>query len=120
MSWLLSCSGALAGLGASACLGALAGSGVLAGLGALAGSGASAGLGVSAGSGASAGWAGSGGLAAQVLGWGLGPPGGLKSLSHPEEQGVLKLISFTLYLPLTLAMSNVPRLKLSNLFPDHI
>ena len=39
-------------------------------------SGASAGLGVSAGSGASAGWAGSGGLAAQVLGWGLGPPGG--------------------------------------------
>ena len=38
-------------------------------------SGASAGLGVSAGSGASAGWAGSGGLAAQVLGWGLGPLG---------------------------------------------
>ena len=45
-----------------------------------------------AGSGASAGWAGSGGLAAQVLGWGLGPPGGLKSLSHPEERGVLKLV----------------------------
>ena len=52
MSRLLGCSGASAGLGASA------------------------GSGVSAGSGASAGWAGSGGLAAQVLGWGLGPPGG--------------------------------------------
>ena len=48
-------------------------------------SGASAGSGVSAGLGASAGWAGSGGLAAQVLGWGLGPLGGLKSLSHPKE-----------------------------------
>ena len=55
-------------------------------------SGALAGLGASAGSGALAGWAGSGGLAAQVLGWGLGPPGGLKSLSHPEERGVLKLV----------------------------
>ena len=71
MSWLLGCSGALAG------------SGVLAGSGALAGW---------AGSGASAGWAGSDGLAAQVLGWGLGPPGGLKSLSHPKERGVLKLV----------------------------
>ena len=55
-------------------------------------SGASACLGALAGSGASAGWAGSGGLAAQVLGRGLGPLGGLKSLSHPEERGVLKLI----------------------------
>ena len=68
MSRLLGCSGASAGLGASA------------------------GSGVSAGSGASAGWAGSGGLAAQVLGWGLGPLGGLKSLSHPEERGVHKLV----------------------------
>ena len=64
MSWLLGCSGASAGLGALA------------------------GLGVLAGSGASAGWASSGGLAGA---WGLW--GGLKSLSHPEEQGVLKLVA---------------------------
>ena len=86
MSWLLGCLGTSAGSGASACSGALACLGASACLGALAG------LGVLAGSGASAGWAGSGGLAAQVLGWGLGPLGGLKSLSHPEEQGILKLI----------------------------